>query len=287
MKKLILAIILNLSLSFLVSAETSLWEVQLSTSATYIGGTCHVLRKSDYPLPQEFARAYEDSDLIVFETELDKMNSSETQAMIIRQSIYKDDLSLDKVLSSQTYDLLRRYCEASGIPVASLNKLKPSMVFLTLLGLELQRLGANQKGVDDYFHHRATTEGKKIEGLESVEQQIEFVVSMGQGYEDDFVEHSIEDLKKTSQMINELIAAWKKGNEDKLYKLFVVQMKSNYPNLYKTLLVERNREWLAKIERYIQTPQNEFVLVGVGHLVGEDGIIEHLRKRGYRIKKFE
>ena len=287
MKKLILAIILNLSVSFSVSAETSLWKVQFHTHTTYIGGTCHVLRQSDYPLPEEFERAYADSDVIVFETEIDKLNSPEIQKIITANGIYKDDLSLDKVLSNKTYDLLRRYCEALGIPVSELNRLKPPMVVLTLLALELQRLGVNQTGVDIYFHNKATNEGKKVKWLESVNEQMEFVLSVGQGNENDFIEHSIKDLKKTKKITDELIVAWKQGNDEKLHKLFVTQMKNDYPDLYNTLLVERNRQWLPKIERYVQDSPKEFVLIGVGHLVGEEGIIQCLKRQGYRINKLD
>lgn len=287
MKNLLVAIILNLILCLSVAADTSIWKVQLHNSVTYIGGTCHILRKSDYPLPEEFVKAYEDSDIIVFETQLEELNSPKSQEMIIKKGLYKDELSLDKVLSPRTYDFLKTYCEDSGIPVLSLNKLKPSMVVLTLLGLELQKLGINQTGVDNYFHHKATMEGKKIEGLESVNQQIEFVLSMGEGNEDDFIEHSIKDLKKTRQILNELIAAWRQGDEDKLYQLYIVPMKKDYPNLYSTLIAERNREWLSRIKRYLQTSQNEFILVGVGHLVGTDGIIDHLKRSGYTINKLD
>jgi uncharacterized protein YbaP (TraB family) len=287
MKNLLVAIILNLILCLPVAADTSIWKVQLHNSVTYIGGTCHILRKSDYPLPEEFVKAYEDSDIIVFETQLEELNNPKTQEMIIKKAIYNDGMSLDKVLSPRTYDFLKKYCEDSGIPVLSLNKLKPSMVVLTLLGLELQKLGINQTGVDNYFHHKATMEGKKIEGLESVNQQIKFVLSMGEGNEDDFIEHSIKDLKKTRQIINELIAAWRQGDEDKLYQLYIVPMKTDYPNLYSTLIAERNREWLSRIKRYLQTSQNEFILVGVGHLVGIDGIIDHLKRSGYIINKLD
>jgi hypothetical protein len=287
MKNLMWGIILNLILCGSVAADTSLWKVQLHNSVTYIGGTCHVLRQSDYPLPEEFLKAYENSDIIVFETHLGELNTQKTQEMIIRKGIYNDELSLEKVLSPRTYDFLRQYCEASGIPVLSLNKLKPSMVVLTLLGLELQKLGIDQTGVDHYFYHKAAMEGKKIEGLESVNQQIQFVLSMGQGSEDDFIEHSIKDLKKTRHILNDLIAAWRQGDEDNLYTLYIAPMKNDYPNLYSTLIAERNREWLSKIKRYLQTSQNEFILVGVGHLVGTDGIIDHLRRSGYIINKLD
>ena len=285
MKKLVLVIILNLTVSVSVSAETSLWKVQLPTSTMYIGGTCHVLRPSDYPLPVEFTQAYEDSDVIVFETDINRLNSPEIQKIMTTRGIYHDNMSLDKVLSPQTYNLLKDYCEASGIPVLSLNKLKPPLVVLALLALELQRLGVNLTGVDEYFHSKATADGKKTEWLESVREQMEFVLSMGKGNENDFIEHSIRDLKNTKEIIDELIAAWKKGNDGEMYRLFIAPMKKDYPKLYETLLAGRNREWLSRIERYIASPQKEFVLVGVGHLVGEDGIIQHLRNRGYRINK--
>jgi len=287
MKNLLSGIILNLILCLSVSADTSLWKVQLHNSVTYIGGTCHILRKFDYPLPEEFVKAYQDSDVIVFETQLEELNSPETQEMIIKKGFYNDELSLDNVLSPRTYDFLKKYCEGLGIPVLSLNKLKPSMVVLTLLGVELQNLGVNQAGVDHYFHQMATMEGKKIEGLESITKQIEFVVSMGEGSEDDFIEHSIKDLKKTRQIISDLIAAWRQGDEDKLYQLYIAPMKKDFPNLYSTLIAERNHEWLSKIKRYLQTSQNEFILVGVAHLVGTDGIIDHLKRSGYTINKLD
>ena len=285
MKKLVMVLILNLSISFSVSAETSLWKVQLPASPVYIGGTIHVLRQSDYPLPIEFTQAYKDSDVIVFETDIDKLNTPEIQNMIATRGIYRDNMSLDKVLSSQAYNLLKDYCESSGIPVLPLNKLKPPLVILTLLSLELQKLGVNLTGVDIYFHSKATADGKKVEWLESVREQMDFVLTMGKGNENDFIKHSIRELKKTKEIIDDLIAAWRQGNEGEIYTLFVAPMKKDYPSIYETLLAERNREWLSKIERYIVSPQTEFVLVGVGHLVGADGIIQHLRNLGYRVKK--
>jgi uncharacterized protein len=61
----------------------------------------------------------------------------------------------------------------------------------------------------------------------------------------------------------------------------------DFPNLYSTLIAERNYEWLSKIKHYLQTSQNEFILVGVAHLIGTDGIIDHLKRSGYTINKLE
>ena len=286
MKKTCLGIIFALGISLSAYAETSLWKVQKNSFTVYIGGTIHVLRNSDYPLPKEFYKAYEDSDIVVFETDLEKFNSPEIQQLLMKKVIYTDGLSLKKVLSSETYDFLKNYCDEVGIPVFSLNHLKPSIIVLTLLVLELKKMGIDQKGVDLYFYQQATTDGKNKEALETVKEQIEFISSMGDGNENNFIVNSIKDLKKTSQIFSKIIDAWKKGNERQFYEAFIGPMKKDYPDLYRTLLVERNRDWLHKIGAYLKTPQKELVLIGVGHLGGEDGIIQGLKKRGYKIEKW-
>ena len=86
-------------------------------------------------------------------------------------------------------------------------------------------------------------------------------------------------------MFSTMTAAWRSGDVDKLSELFLKEMKKEFPKLYKTLFTDRNNKWLDKIETYLQTPQKEFVLVGVGHMVGEDGLIEQLKRRGYEVKK--
>jgi uncharacterized protein YbaP (TraB family) len=284
MKKFVFAIIVNLVFSLCVYAETSLWKVVRGNSVAYIGGTCHVLRPSDYPLPVEFTKAYKDAHMLVFETQIDALKSPETQAMIVAKGMYGADMGLETVLSQQTYDNLKGYCQALGVPVASMNRLKPPLVVLTLIGLELKKLGVRE-GVDQFYFAQAKKDGKKIDALESANEQIAFILSMGVGREDEFIEHSIRDLKKTSQIIDQLISAWKGGQEQELYALFVAEMKRDYPDLYKALLVDRNRAWFPKIEGFLHTPEKELVLVGVGHLVGRDGIIESLRSHGYQVTK--
>jgi uncharacterized protein YbaP (TraB family) len=64
-------------------------------------------------------------------------------------------------------------------------------------------------------------------------------------------------------------------------------MKRDYPQLYKALLVDRNKKWLPKVEAYFKTEKREFVLVGVGHLVGADGVLAALEKKGYRVEQLD
>jgi uncharacterized protein YbaP (TraB family) len=287
MKTLVISVLCNLIVVLSAVADTSVWKIQSNGTVTYLGGTCHVLRRSDYPLPKEFETAYADSSVVVFEADIRELSQPETLDLIMRRSTYNDGSRLDNILSARVYGMLKKYCEEIGFPIASLHLLRPSLAVFTLVHFEFQRLGINQTGVDHYFYDKAMAESKQIGVLETVEEQIQLVVSMGEGNEDDFIEHSVHDLRRMKQMMKDLIAAWRAGDENKLDELFVDQMRRDYPNIYQQLLVERNLKWLPKLIAYTQTPEKEFVLVGAGHLVGEDGIIEHLRRRGYTIDKFQ
>jgi hypothetical protein len=50
---------------------------------------------------------------------------------------------------------------------------------------------------------------------------------------------------------------------------------------------DRNAAWLPQIKKMIASPQTEFVLVGVAHLVGPQGIVSLLKKQGLNVSKLE
>jgi len=110
---------------------------------------------------------------------------------------------------------------------------------------------------------------------------------MGEGIENAFILYSIEDMKKIGEVFEKLVGAWKTGDEATLLDLFIKELKQKFPTLYKKILVDRNMNWVPRIEEYLITPKTEFVLVGTGHLVGEDGVIAQLRKLGYKVEKLK
>ncbi len=253
----------------------------------YIGGTIHVLRESDRPFPAGFDQAYDASDMLVFETDIARLNSPEVQQKIIAQGIYSDDQTLDSVLSPETYKKLKEYCSEQEISLELMNKFKPSMVMFTLLAIELQKLGINFEGIDLFYHNKAAADDKPEEGLESIDKQIEILTSLADGNEDNFILYSIEDLKSLEEIFEQMSSAWKIGDIEKLEELFISEIESEFPELFKVIIVERNTSWMPEIEKFLQTPETEFVLVGVAHLVGEDGVLELLKKRGYKIEKLK
>lgn len=284
MKRPIVTLMLILLLCGRAWGESSVWKVSKGNSTIYLGGTCHVLRESDYPLPPEFDRAYRASQTLVFETDIAMLQDGAVQQQMLARSRYADGSTIEKHLSGRTYAELSAYCRANGIPLEALGSLKPSMLMVTLTVMELMKLGVTQQGVDTHFHRLATRDGKDVEGLETVEQQIEYVVTMADGMEDEFVSHSLRDLASLREKFDRLAAAWRRGNLALLNELTVAEL-ARQPALYRKLITERNRNWLALIDSYRKSPRTEFILVGVAHLAGPDGIIHSLRKRGYRVEQ--
>lgn len=244
-----------------------------------------MLRQSDFPLPREFHEAYGASEIIVFETDIGKLKDPSTQQELISRAMYTDGSTIENHLSSQTYSLLNDYCASNGIPLEAIKQFKPSIVVVTITALELAKLDVTQEGVDTFFYELATRENKVVEGLETVEEQINFIINMGEGIEDAFVTHSIRDLKSVKQQYEKMLEAWKKGDVKELNDFMVADIKTKTPKVYKELIVERNENWLPMFDAYQKTPQKEFILVGAGHLVGPDGILKALSLKGYKIKK--
>jgi uncharacterized protein YbaP (TraB family) len=287
MKKFIACLIFSLLLATPALCETSVWIANTDSSVMYIGGTIHLLRASDLPFPPEFDRAYDASELLIFEADIAGLQKPETQQAVMAKSMYTDGRTLDKVLSAEAYEELGKYCTAAGIPLASMNQLKPSIIALTLMMLEIQKLGIDQEGIDVFYYGKATTDKKPVEGLETVEEQVDMITSMGDGNESEFILHNIDELKNMGELFDKLVTAWKSGDEKTLNDVFLKDLEQKFPKLFTALIVDRNMKWLPRIEEHLLTPQTEFVLVGTAHLVGKVGVIEQLKKHGYEVKKLK
>lgn len=285
-------ILFSITLVFLLCtqslAESSVWKIQKGESIMFIGGTCHLLRQSDFPLPAEFEQAYSSSDILVFETDIGKFNDPTIQQKLMSRARYADGSTVEKHLSPNAWNLLSKYCTANGIPCENLIQFKPSLISLISLVLvtqELGKLGVIPEGVDTFFYKLAAKDNKDIQELETVDQQIDFIVQMGEGNEDEFLESTINDMKSLKNIYEDVVDAWRRGDIAKLNDVLIKELRAKTPKLYKEIFIDRNNNWLPTINSYQKTPRKEFILVGAGHLVGPDGIIEALQKNGYKVEK--
>jgi uncharacterized protein YbaP (TraB family) len=287
LKKLALtvaALTVTTTLSLQIHAA-SVWKVSSDKHSLYIGGTIHVLAKEDYPLPKEYDVAYQAADNVVFETDMVMANSPEFAQKLMTQMMYSDGTTIDKVLKPATYKALLAHLSMRGIPVNNFASFKPSLLAITLSMVELQMLGLTSEGVDVHFSKMASEQNKPQLWLESPEQQIEFLMKMGQGDEDAMIEYTLKDIKKMPNMIDKLRKAWRAGDMPALADVGIKEFITDYPDIYRDLLVTRNNNWMPKIEKMLKNQPIEFIMVGALHLAGPDSVLKKLQHKGYTVEK--
>ncbi|MCW8092536.1 TraB/GumN family protein [Alteromonas sp. ASW11-130] len=281
MKKGLIAAI---SLFFALNVQAaSVWKVSNNSHSLYIGGTIHILSPQDYPLPPSYKFAYKESDKLIFETDIAALTTPEFSQLSMQKLTYQDGRTLQSTLQPETFAALKSHLESRGVPIANMQKLKPSLVGVTISMLELQRLGLTSQGVDSYYYTIAMGDGKLMDWFETPEEQLDFIANMGEGDDDAFVRYSIEDVKKIPSMLEQLRGDWRAGDVEALNKYHLLEFKESYPDIYHTLLTERNAEWMPDIEEMLTTPEVEFVLVGTLHLPGETGLLKLLEAKGYTV----
>lgn len=269
-------------------AQSSAWKISDDSNHTiYIGGTIHLLRSSDYPLPQEFDEAYAKADYIVFETDLSLVHSQNMQRMLAQKMELPAGQNLSGKLSPKTYSQLKEYVESQGYGVKKFDRLQPWAVMLILTQLKLSQIGIDQNGVDSYYSERSLHDSLPQRYLESVEKQIGIITNIGEGEEDAVILQTLRDMKEFPSMMAWMVADWRVGKTDRLERELVLEMKEESPKMYSRVLVERNNAWMPQLIKMLHEEKRGFVLVGAMHLLGNEGLLEQFRRKGYKIEAVE
>ena len=266
-------------------ADSPVWKVSKDNHHLYIGGTIHLLSEKDYPLPSAFDEAYNNSAQLVLETDLQKFAQPEFQKSFMEKMTYSGEQNIKQVLNAQTFEALKKHLSDRGVPLDNMLKYKPGMLVMILTVIELQRFKLAGIGVDEFFNQKALTDKKNIGYLETIDEQLNFLLKMGEGNENELITQTLHDMKDLPTQMAAMKQAWRKGDNQGLEKMALTEWKKNFPDLYHTLLVKRNNNWIPKIEKMLKTREIEFVLFGALHLVGNEGVLAQLKARGYKIQK--
>jgi len=283
MKKLFIALLLLISTSAL--AETSLWKVSKGENYFYIGGTVHLLSAKDMPFPEAFDHAYEDADLLAFETDMAELENPEIQFRLMSSLAYRDGTLLNQKISPALYQKLNDYLTSRGLVPNMFLSMKPAGVMITMLTVEFQRLGITQEGADGAYYRRARQDAKTVFSLESISSHLSFIASMGEGNEEMFLQQTLDDVYQIEPMMADIVRSWKTGDEKALEELVIEDMREHYPVIYQSILVDRNRNWMPHLKQMSRTPEVEFILVGAAHVIGQDGLLSLLKQQGFTIQK--
>lgn len=278
------ALLLLLVFSPPARADSPVWKVAKGDAHLFIGGTVHVLSQDDYPLPEAFEKAYQASSIIVFEADIQEMQTPEFQKALVEQASYPEGRDLTMFLTDETRAHLVQFLESRQLPMDNLVKFKAGMVSVTLTIVELQRLGLAGAGVDQFFSQRAANDQKEIGALETAQEQLMFIATMGEGKEDALIAYTLRQIEDLPAMMQAMKAAWRAGDNAKMEAVALRPMEKDFPLMTDRFVEDRNDAWLPRIEAMFETEAVEFVLVGALHLVGEEGLLEQLKAKGYEIE---
>ena len=270
-----------------VLASAPVWKISKADKHIFIGGTIHVLAQSDYPLPEAFNKTYNESDGLVLEVDLQGTQAPAFQQQVLTAMSYPAGESLYDKLEPDVIEELQAYCQARNIPLDNLAVFRPGMLAITLTLIELQSLGLMDTGVDQYFNLRAINEGKHLDFLETPEQQLAFLAAMGQGKETELIRYTLMDLANLSEMMSDMKLAWRTGDLDLIYQMASVPMREKMPEIYEQLIVQRNKDWMPRINELFANEESNLLLVGALHLAGDDDLISLLKNQGYVIEQLD
>ena len=264
---------------------SSVWKISRGGNTLFLGGSVHILRDTDYPLPDEFDRAFSQSAMLVLETDLEQMADENVTQYLMSNIFLPGNQTLRSILNSSTYELLDAAFREYGERLDEFIRFKPSMVINVLTLLQMQKMGFMEEGVDSYYLEKAKNENKPLGYLESIETQIDLIVTMGEGYENDFVQYSLNDMESTDTEFISLLDEWKKGGSS-ITEESLLEMRDEWPQLYRTIIADRNSAWMPQIEQYLASGKISFVIVGLAHIHGPDGLLRKLENAGCTIESF-
>ena len=205
-------------------------------------------------------------------------------ATVLSKAMYPSGTTLASQLSPETYKALTTWAGTVGLPMAAIEQLKPWMVSLTLQTMALQKIGFDPEfGIDKHFSDAAKKAGTPFLALETAAEQIDFLDRLSPRTQDMMLREGMESLDAELAEIKALVNAWRTGNAAAVERVALESLK-DAPEVYQSLLADRNKRWMPVIETCVQT-RRCFIVVGAAHLVGPDGLVTLLKQRGYRVEQ--
>lgn len=259
--------------------KSLLWEVSgngLSTPS-YLYGTMHVGDKRAHDFSAATLAAFQGADAFAGELNMDEVD----QLAILNLLKLDSGQKLHALFTADEWSKIVAYC-AEKVRVNP-NDFDDYNIFF-LYSLIAQSQFKNQKGqaVDLYFFSEAKKSGKRLLGLEQVEEQIGAINSMGLEEQKEMLLKLVDGKEgNTEREMKKMLKYYGKGDLEGLLALSKdAEMSSNFETAF---ITDRNHRMAERMVPLMEAGST-FVAVGALHLPGEEGLIALLREMGYAVK---
>jgi len=253
---------------------------------SYLFGTHHLFSIQYFDSIPGLFKAFNDCNVVVSEM---VMNNIDASAKIRQAAVMPDHKTIKDLLNDDEYKLVDTELKSVlKLGLKNVSIMNPSLI-LTMYEMEIYKKltgFSDTKQSDSYFQLVAAEKGKKVIGLETVDQQIE--VLFGNGTLERQANVLVEAIQHKDKILSEMIQLnklYKAGKIDELVELS--KGKDNITKMteeeYAKLVDNRNAEWLKKLPAILKDGSS-FIAVDAMHLGGKNGLVKQLQKAGYKIK---
>ena len=266
-------------------AASPVWAIHGDHNTVYLAGSVHLLKASDSALPTAFERAYTGSHTLIMEIDLGKVDPMAAANWMAEHGMLPAGTDLKTALGAARYQRVSTEATRLGMPMEMVGQFAPWVLGLQLMDMQYAKDGFDsESGVEQQLEHRAQTDGKATVGLETLEEQLGFFEALTPDQQAKFLDLVLNDLHTVDTDTQEVVAAWRAGDAAKLAALLSDEYKQ-FPALYRSLVTDRNKRWEPQLEKLLHDKDNYFVVVGALHLVGDGGLLELLKKDGFKVEQ--
>lgn len=278
-------ILLSLLAVFATQAEAQnlekslLWKISGNgiKEASYLYGTIHIT--CDATLPQKAINALEATDQLYLELDMDDPS---LQQSMMQEMKMKDGKTMTSLVSAEDFKIVDAFLvKQLGFSAQMLNTFKPFMVSAMLYPkmIDCEMQSVEQKLID------VTKEQKEeVFGLESVAEQMKVFDAIPYEIQmKELVKTAKTDLEKDKKEMELFMKIYKSEDINAMYEATQESENEITSKFEEILLSNRNKNWIPIIEK-VAKEKTTFFGVGAGHLGGEMGVIQLLRKKGYKVE---
>lgn len=263
----------------------TMWHTQGDHNQIYILGSIHLLRPSDYPIPSAIYEAYEEAETLIMELDMDDIDPMQTQALVMELGMLKNGETLEDKLGPDDYAKALKLAEAIEIPLSMLAGTTAWLAAVTVETMMLTRVGFNPaNGIEMHLVGLAATDNKNVIGLETPRQQIQMLADLSSKSQNEMLMQTLAEGGQIESLLDEIIDAWRHGDTAYMEEMLLADMAGSR-ELYKTIVVDRNKDWVRQIGALLDDDDDYLIVVGTLHLIGSEGVPQLLRNRGLTVEQ--
>jgi len=266
-------------------AAPALWQVSDGDSKIWLFGSIHLLPPDVEWRTDTFDQTLANADRVYFETDV----GPSVQASILASAMSKGLNPLGTTLSSQLdkddVAALRATITKWELPVGYIQSMRPWLATTLITTAVISHAGFDpNSGVDIILQRELPAERKAY--FESGDEQLDFLADSPQAEQVGMLVDTIDKLDKLPNLLDDMVTAWVAGTPDKMADAFFDDL-AGYDAFTQRLIFDRNKSWVAKIDTMLVNNEQDLIVVGAGHLMGDGSVVDLLDKAGFRVKRLQ